>query len=56
MDIEEDYQNHFYMNGHTVDISITNNQMEQFLFDNNIQFENLSLEFIKKIQQYNVEK
>jgi len=51
MNFEEDYQNWFYVNGNTVDVLLTNEKMEKFLSDNNDKLENLSLEFIKKIQQ-----
>ena len=48
MNFEEDCLNHFYMNGHTVDISITNDKMKKFLFNYKSELEKLSNEFIKK--------
>jgi len=37
------------MNGNTVNVIIENNRMKKFLLDNKTEFENLSSEFIKKI-------
>ena len=49
MKMSTNYHNWFYMNGNTVDVVIENNRMKKFLLDNKTEFENLSSEFIKKI-------
>ena len=53
---EIDYSNWFYNNANTVDVNITNNKMEKFLFNHKSELEELSNEFIKKIQYRNNEK
>ena len=52
MKISANYHNWFYMNGNTVDVVIENNKMKKFLLDNKTEFEKLSSEFIKKINQF----
>ena len=57
LNLETNYQNFFYMNGNLVDIKFDSDKMKQFLNENKTELQNLALEFINKINQYeNVSK
>ena len=50
--LEQDFENHFYRNGNSVDVNITHKQMSDFLEQHREIFEHLASEHIKKIQYY----
>ena len=57
LNFESKYANWFYMNGNLVDIKFDSDKMKQFLNENKTELQNLALEFINKINQYeNVSK
>ena len=52
MNFETKYANWFYMNGNLVDTKFNSEKIEQFLNVNKIELQNLALEFVNKINQY----
>tara|TARA_Y100001936_G_C16071575_1_gene670992 strand:- start:758 stop:2266 length:1509 start_codon:yes stop_codon:yes gene_type:complete len=52
LNFESKYSNWFYMNGNLVDVEFDNDKMKHFLDDNKTELENLALEFINKITDY----
>ena len=47
------YHNRFYFGGNLIDVNISIPDMEAFLLEQELIFEKLALEHIKKIKQYN---
>ena len=52
LNFETKYANWFYMNGNLVDTKFNSEKIEQFLNVNKIELQNLALEFVNKINQY----
>tara|TARA_B100000029_G_scaffold27791_1_gene27109 strand:- start:3525 stop:5057 length:1533 start_codon:yes stop_codon:yes gene_type:complete len=52
LNFESKYANWFYMNGNLVDINFDSDKMTQFLNNNKSELENLTMEFINKMNHY----